>query len=135
MAPELLFYDGGCGLCHNTVRFVMAADRDGRVFRFAPLGGETFQREVPADRAVELPDSFVIQRADGELLLRTDAVVHMLRRLGGFWRVPAALLAVIPRAWRDAAYDWIARHRLRFFRKPEAACPLVPPHLRVRFEP
>ncbi len=135
MAPELLFYDGGCGLCHRTVRFVMATDRQGRAFRFAPLGGETFEREVPREQAAGLPDSVVIRRADGTLLTRSDAVVYMLRRLGGPWRAPAALLGAVPRTWRDGLYDWVARNRLRLFAAPEEACPLVPPHLRVRFEP
>ncbi|HZH02738.1 MAG TPA: DCC1-like thiol-disulfide oxidoreductase family protein [Myxococcaceae bacterium] len=35
---DILFYDGGCGLCHRAVRFVLARDPAGR-FRFAPLGG------------------------------------------------------------------------------------------------
>ena len=27
--PEVLFYDGGCGLCHRAVRTVLASDRAG----------------------------------------------------------------------------------------------------------
>src|SRR2546422_4747254 len=32
-APERLFYDGSCGLCHRAVRFVLAEDRTGNAFR------------------------------------------------------------------------------------------------------
>jgi len=132
--PELLFYDGACGLCHRSVRFVAAADRAGR-FRFAPLRGETFRVAVPAERGAEIPDSIVVRRADGALLVRSDAVVHVLRRLGGRWRLVAALLALVPRRLRDAAYDAVARRRARWFRRPDAACPVVPRHLRARFAP
>jgi predicted DCC family thiol-disulfide oxidoreductase YuxK len=132
--PELLFYDGGCGLCHRSVRFVAAADRAGR-FRFAPLGGETFRRLVPPERATGLPDSIVVRRADGALLARSDAAIHVLRRLGLGWRPLAAFLALVPRPLRDAAYDFVARRRARWFARPDASCPLVPPHLRTRFAP
>jgi predicted DCC family thiol-disulfide oxidoreductase YuxK len=132
--PELLFYDGGCGLCHRSVRFVAAADRAGR-FRFAPLGGETFRALVPEERRGALPDSIVVRRADGALLVRSDAALHVLRRLGGGWRAVAALLALVPRGLRDAGYDFVAGRRLRWFARPEVACPLVPPHLRARFVP
>ena len=133
-APELLFYDGDCGLCHRSVRFVAAADRAGR-FRFAPLGGETFRALVPADARAPLPDSIVVRRADGALLARSEATLHVLRRLGGRWRALAAALALVPRGLRDAGYDFVARRRARWFARPADACPIVPPHLRARFAP
>ena len=132
--PELLFYDGGCGLCHRSVRFVAAADRAGR-FRFAPLGGDTFRALVPEERRGGLPDSIVVRRADGALLVRSDAALHVLRRLGVGWRAVVVLLALVPRRLRDAGYDFVARRRLRWFARPDVACPLVPPHLRARFAP
>lgn len=131
---DLLFYDGGCGLCHRSVRFVAAADREG-AFHFAPLGGEAFRARVPAERRAGLPDSIVVWRADGELLVRSDAVIHLLLRIGGAWSLLAAILDGLPRRLRDAAYDFVARRRLRWFARPEDACPLVPPPLRARFVP
>jgi predicted DCC family thiol-disulfide oxidoreductase YuxK len=131
---DLLFYDGGCGLCHRSVRFVAAADREG-AFHFAPLGGEAFLAKVPAERRGALPDSIVVWRADGELLLRSDAAIHILFRIGGGWSLLAALLDGVPRRVRDAAYDFVARRRLRWFPRPKDSCPLVPPRLRARFVP
>ena len=51
---DILFYDGSCGLCHRAVRFILAEDRSGTAFRFAPLGGETFASD---DSANEKPRS------------------------------------------------------------------------------
>lgn len=133
-APDLLFYDGGCGLCHRSVRFVAAADREG-AFHFAPLGGEAFLAKVPAERRAGLPDSIVVWRADGRLLLRSDAAIHILFRLGGSFSLLAALLDAVPRRLRDAGYDFVARRRARWFPRPEDSCPLVPPRLRPRFVP
>ncbi len=135
MEPDLLFYDGGCGLCHRAVRFVVWADHEGRAFRFAPLGGDTFQALVSAREREGLPDSLVVRTPGGALLTRSTGALHALRRLGGGWRALAVLLGIVPRPIRDAAYDLIARVRLRLFAKPADACPFVPPPLRARFLP
>jgi predicted DCC family thiol-disulfide oxidoreductase YuxK len=133
--PELLFFDGGCGLCHRAVRFVLWADPEGRAFRFAPLGGDTFRALVSADERAGLPDSLVVRTAGGALLTRSTGALHAMRRLGGVWRALAVLFGVAPRPIRDAVYDFIARVRFRLFAKPKDACPFVPPPLRGRFLP
>lgn len=109
------------------------ADPQGRAFRFAPLGGAAFEAMVPASAREGLPDSMVVRTPEGVLLVRSAGVLYMLRRLGGPWRVVAALSRVVPRPLRDAAYDFVARIRLRLFDRPDDACPMVPPHLRGRF--
>jgi predicted DCC family thiol-disulfide oxidoreductase YuxK len=131
---EMLFYDGHCGLCHGAVKFVVKRDRGGRAFRFAPLQGPTFEGRVPAERRAGLPDSIIVLTNEGALLARSDAVLHILRRLGGGWKVLAGVLAVVPRALRDAAYDFIARIRYSIFGKRDDLCPIVPPDLRARFD-
>ena len=132
--PDLLFYDGACGLCHHSVRFVLARDRAG-AFRFAPIGGPTFEAAVPTAVRSGLPDAFVVKRADGTILVRSDAAVHILGKLGGGWRALAAALRVVPRPLRDVAYDRVAAGRKRWFAKPDDACPVVPADLRARFAP
>jgi predicted DCC family thiol-disulfide oxidoreductase YuxK len=134
-AAEFLFYDGHCGLCHRAVKFVLRHDRSGRAFRFAPLQGETFRARVAEDRRAGLPDSVVVLTRDGELLVRSDAFLHTFRRLGGGWRVLAAILSVVPRGLRDLVYDFVARIRYRVFGKREDRCPIVPVEMRARFDP
>jgi predicted DCC family thiol-disulfide oxidoreductase YuxK len=131
---EMIFYDGRCGLCHRAVRFILAEDRRGEAFRFAPLGGEVFHAAAPEDRRAALPDSLVVLTVEGELLSRSSAVLHVMRRLGGMWRMVALIGQLTPVALRDGVYDAVARMRHRLFRKPESACPLLPIHLRSRFE-
>jgi predicted DCC family thiol-disulfide oxidoreductase YuxK len=134
-ATELIFYDGNCGLCHRTVQFVLRHDGSGTAFRFAPLQGETFLRRVPAAERAGLPDSIVVLTEQGSLMVRSDALLHILQRLGGGWKFLAAILSVIPRPLRDAAYDFVARIRYRIFGKREDLCPIVPAELRARFDP
>jgi predicted DCC family thiol-disulfide oxidoreductase YuxK len=105
-----LFYDGGCGLCQGAVRFVARHDRSGTL-RMAPLGGVTFERLIPAASEAGLPDSLLVLTPQGELLCRSQAVIHLLSRMGPVWRLGGHLLALIPRSWRDAAYQLVARRR------------------------
>lgn len=130
----MVFYDGGCGLCHRTVRFAIARDRDGSRFRFAALGSEAFRRLVPEALRAGLPDSIVVLTPDGTLLARSAAAIHILERIGGPWRLQGRLLALVPQGIRDLGYNGIARLRHRLFGRPTDACPVTPPELRARFE-
>jgi len=132
---ETIFYDGHCALCHRAVKFVLNHDRSGAAFRFAPLQGETFQARVPVDLRGGMPDSMVVQTEDASFLVRSDACIHILRRLGGGWRILAALAAAVPRPLRDALYALIARIRYRAFGRRDDLCPVVPAELRDRFDP
>jgi predicted DCC family thiol-disulfide oxidoreductase YuxK len=134
-ATETIYYDGHCGLCHRWVRFVVAADTDGRLFRFAPLDGETFQAKVGESARAGLPDSVVVKNSCGALLVRSAAVIHILQRLGGGWAALGAVIRLIPRPVRDGLYDGIARIRYRLFRRPANICPVMPAELRKRFDP
>ena len=83
MAPgrEILFYDGHCGMCHGFVRFLLEKDRAG-AFVFAPLQGDTFAATVPEPERAKLPDSMVIRTADGRLLVRSAAALHVFDKIG-----------------------------------------------------
>ena len=131
---ELLFYDGGCGLCHRVLRLVLAEENGRTLFRFAPLKGDTFDAEVPIPIQDKLPDSLLVKTADGEFLMRTNAVCHILLRLGGGWLIAGKLLSFIPTVVRDWGYDTLARVRHRLFQRPANVCPLLPEALRNRFE-
>jgi predicted DCC family thiol-disulfide oxidoreductase YuxK len=131
---DIVFYDGNCGLCHRAVRFILAEDRLGSAFRFAPLGGEIFLASLTETQRASLPDSVAILTEDGRLLVRSAAVVHLLRRLGGIWKLVGSVTQVIPSVLLDAAYDAIARIRHRLFSRPKDACPIIPKYLRTRFD-
>jgi predicted DCC family thiol-disulfide oxidoreductase YuxK len=131
---EMVFYDGHCGLCHRVIRFLLAEDQNGERFRFASLESAAFRAAVPEAMRVTLPDSVIVMTATGQVLVRSQAVVYMLQRLGGLWRCLGVVLTVIPLWVRDRAYDGIARLRHLLFPAPAEACPLAPPELQVRFE-
>lgn len=132
---EVLFYDGTCALCHRAVLFVLRHDRAGNLFRFAPLGGQTFQKSIPAEKRAELPDSVILKTQDGRLLIRSNAFLHICDRIGGGWKFLGQVLRVAPRPIRDAVYDFVARVRYKIFGRTKDWCPIMPPDLRDRFNP
>lgn len=132
---DVLFYDGNCGLCHGLVKFVVARDREGALFRYAPLAGPTFEAVIPVAARGGLPDSVVVRTADARTLVRSAAVIHIGERLGGPWRRLARVASVLPRWLLDLGYDAVARVRTRLFARPEGSCPLLPAELRQRFLP
>ncbi|MEM6749248.1 MAG: DUF393 domain-containing protein [Planctomycetota bacterium] len=132
---DILFYDGDCGLCHLTVRFVANHDRAGR-FAFSPLDGERIRQRLSDAQRAALPDSVVVLRAaDGAVLTRSAASAYVLSRLPGVWPTLGAAIAVLPRVVADLGYDAIARVRKKLFPKPAGVCPVLPEALRVRFRP
>jgi predicted DCC family thiol-disulfide oxidoreductase YuxK len=131
---ERIFYDGPCSLCQRFVRFVVQRDRAGVKFRFAPLHGPTFESVVPVERRTALQDSMVVLTCDDRLLIRSQGVIHVLSRLGGFWKFIAVGASIIPRPIRDAVYDFIMRIRYRIFGRLDNVCPVTPPELRARFD-
>jgi predicted DCC family thiol-disulfide oxidoreductase YuxK len=132
---EYIFYDGHCGLCHRAVKFVLKHDRSGNAFRFAPLQGETIQARVSVERRAALPDTFAVLTREGALLIRSNASLYVIERLGGGWRILANILRVIPRGLRDLMYEFVARIRYRIFGMRDDLCPVLPADLRARFDP
>jgi len=125
----LLLYDGSCGFCARSVQFVLRHESRRRTLRFAALDS-TIGIEVRGRHpAIEGVDSVVWVEtsesgSDEQVLVRSAAVLRVLRYLGGVWRGLAGLAAVVPRSLADMVYDFIARHRHKLTRG-NPAC-LVP---------
>lgn len=124
-----LFYDGDCGFCSETVRFVARHDRSDGI-RFAPLAGSTFTRLLPESERNGLPDSLVVLTSEGRLLARSEAVIHLLKRMGPPWRPVGVVLGWIPVWMREGAYRLVAR-----LRPARDACSMSKLERDERFEP
>ena len=133
--PAILFYDGACGMCHGSVKFLVARDAVGE-FQYAPLDGPTLEASMPEAERLLLPDSVVLfDPESGSTWLRSEAIRRCLLRLGGVWSVVGTLMAFVPTVLRDIVYDQVARIRHRIWPPPKDACPVVPIEMRTRFLP
>lgn len=126
----IVLFDGLCTVCDASVQAILKRDPKG-VFRFASLQGD-FGQEVlkrtglPAD---ELQTMILLE--DGETHYRSTAVLRILRRLGGVWRL-FYVFRFIPAPLRDAIYRLVAKNRHRLFGRMEA-CRIPTPEERSRF--
>lgn len=128
-----IVFDGVCVLCNGWVRFLLRHDRRGR-YRFAAMQGESARALLRAHGLdPDDPVSFLLVE-DGRAHTDTDAIVRVLGSLGGVWRVPAAVLSLLPRALRDPLYRVMARNRYRLFGR-HAQCLLPTPGQAARFLP
>ena len=136
MTHPILLYDGVCGLCNRMNQFVLRHDQAG-VFRFASLQSALAGRILArhgAD-AADLDTVYVVvnpDQPDEHLLARSDAVIFVLKQLGGFWSLTRFVLQFEPRFLRDWAYRAVARNRYRFFGRSET-CFLPSSENRGRF--
>ncbi len=132
--PAVVLFDGVCNLCNGLVQFIIRRDPAGR-FRFAAWQSEAGQallaaRGLPPLTAGHDPDS-VILVSGGQIYSHSAAVLRIAAELGWPWRL-AAVGSLLPRAWRDALYRYVARHRYRWFGRQES-CLLPTAALQSRF--
>lgn len=113
----LVIFDGSCSLCCRSVRIILRNDKT-RAIRFTAMQSPLGQRLL-AELRLEArnPDSFVLIK-DGRAYLRSDAALEIARDLRFPWNC-ASLLRLVPRRWRDAVYDPIARNRHRLLGKED----------------
>jgi predicted DCC family thiol-disulfide oxidoreductase YuxK len=119
MPHPILLYDGVCGLCNRFVQFTLRRDRNA-AFQFASLQSPFAARILARHGAnpTTLDTVYVVlnQELPNETLLsRSDAALFVLWILGGSWRPVASLLRLLPRFFRDPAYNAVARHRYGIF--------------------
>ncbi len=116
--PQLVLFDGVCGLCNGFVDLLLRVDTNGAL-RFAPLQGETAAR-VRA-RHPELPqtlDTMVFVDA-GQVFLRMKGVFRGARYLGWPWRL-AYVFFFVPAWLTTPVYALVARTRYLLFGKRES---------------
>lgn len=137
----LVMFDGHCGFCNASVRWLLRRDVRDRL-RFVPLESESAapvlsRHEVGGSMAGgAIPETILVVRDAGgtaeSVLVRSDAVVALLLELPRPWPWIGVALRLIPRAVRDLGYRLVARWRYRVWGRLES-CPVPTAEERERF--
>jgi predicted DCC family thiol-disulfide oxidoreductase YuxK len=139
--PTIILFDGLCNLCGGVVQFIIKRDPHAR-FRFASLQSDAARR-LCAQHHYALPDTTnpnagdsasndtIVVIANNRALERSDAALAIAAQLTFPWPL-LRVLRVLPRAWRDAIYRFVARNRVRWFGK-RATCMIPTYDIRARF--
>jgi len=127
---RVVLFDGVCKLCNGWVKFLIRHDRQRRL-RLASVQSPQGQAilawfGLPTERFETM--AYV---EDGELLVRSTAVLRIVALLPRPWRA-FALLRLVPRPLRDWCYDRIALNRYRLFGRYDS-CLLPDPDHEGRF--
>jgi predicted DCC family thiol-disulfide oxidoreductase YuxK len=125
---DVILYDGVCVFCSRWVRFVAVRDVERR-FRFTAIQsgyGTRLARAFGIDP--DDPDTNAVVH-DSEVFFKSDAALTVLSHLPG-WRW-VRVLRLVPKPFRDALYNLVARNRNRIFGKYEA-CFVPDAELRAR---
>lgn len=132
---DLVLYDGVCGLCNRSVRFLLDRDRKD-VFRFAALQGALAKQALAkyGKDPTDLDTVYVVVDyglPTERILSRARAWLFCLRRLGAPWSWLWAW-AILPDFLLNVGYNLVARTRYRIFGKLDA-CPVPSPGDAAKF--
>lgn len=126
----ILFYDGECNFCNNTVQWIIKRNNS-QTISFASLQGE-FAKQLLIDTLNfdESIDSLIVYK-ENKLFIFSEAALQLANELDGAWKL-LILLKVIPKFIRDWAYKGFAKRRYKWFGQANT-CQLPTPEIRKRF--
>jgi predicted DCC family thiol-disulfide oxidoreductase YuxK len=124
-----LVYDGSCGFCSRSVRFILRHERRHDllfVTRDSEMG-----KQLRRTHGIESIES-MLWIEDGRAFAESNAVMKAAGYVGGWWLQLAALASLFPPNILNRLYKIIARHRRRLSTNV-AVCQLPSPEQRRRF--
>jgi predicted DCC family thiol-disulfide oxidoreductase YuxK len=127
-----VLYDGTCGLCAKSVRWILRHERDHDLM-FAPLQGET--TAMLRARHPEIPETIdtVVFVTGGVVHVRSKAFLYASRHLRAPWRWAYAF-RWFPGFVLNVGYRFIAAIRYKVWGHVDA-CEVPSPEQRARFLP
>jgi len=129
---NIVFFDGECGFCDTTVRWIMTIDKE-KTIRYAPLQGETAARLLPEElRGEENLKTLVYVDLENERHVKSTAVIEILSQVGRLWKL-CRIGKILPTGFRDWFYDRVAERRRSLISKE--SCPLPTPEQQARILP
>jgi predicted DCC family thiol-disulfide oxidoreductase YuxK len=127
---RIILFDGECNLCDGFVKFVIERDRK-KIFYFASLQSESARKLMePFNKSPRDFDSIVLIKGSS-YCIKSEAALKILRQLRGIWPF-FYIFMILPRAWRDHVYDFVAENRYRWFGKSDH-CMIPRADVRCRF--
>ncbi|TAI48894.1 thiol-disulfide oxidoreductase DCC family protein [Flagellimonas allohymeniacidonis] len=128
---KVILFDGVCNLCNGAIQFIIKRDKKD-VFRYAALQSE-IGKELIQERSIDTTkvDSIILIEPGVAYFTKSDAALRIAQDFGGLWK-GLALFTWIPKVFRDAIYDLIARNRYKWFGRKDA-CMIPTPELQAKF--
>ncbi len=129
-SDNILIFDGVCNLCNTLVMFIIRHDRFAKI-RFTPSQSNNGQLLLERFKVPDISKESVIFIRNNQLFLRSSAILHVMKELGGVWRL-FYLFIILPESFRDLFYNQVARSRYRIFGRRDK-CMVPDQDIRDRF--
>lgn len=129
---QLILFDGVCNLCNSSVLYVIKRDKKDK-FLFAPLQSE-IGKEIISDFNIDTQktDSILLYNPENKTITyKSSAALRIAKQLG-FPLNLMILFIIVPPFIRNWVYDYIAKHRYRWFGEKES-CMIPTPELQSKF--
>lgn len=125
----IVLFDGVCNLCDGFVQRIIATDKED-FFRFASLQSEAGQDLLkPYPQLQDLKS--IVYLEGGNIFTKSNAALKISSHLNGSWKL-LQLGYVLPTFMRNGIYDFIAKHRYKWFGKKDQ-CMVPTPELKAKF--
>ena len=128
---KIILFDGVCNLCNSAVQFVIQHDKID-TFRFVALQSDLGQQILKHIGINPLNiDSIILYEPGIAYYYKSQAALEIAKNLGGFFRY-GTVFKIIPTGIRNYLYDYIAKHRYKWYGKKES-CMVPTAALKLKF--
>ena len=126
----IILFDGECNLCNASVQFIIQRDSK-ECFLFSSLQSDAAQAILLQYNLENLDFNTIILLEDGIIYDKSTAILKIIRRLSGFYKLGYIFIAV-PKFIRDFVYKIISKNRYKWFGKRDS-CMIPTEELKLRF--
>ena len=128
---KIILFDGVCNLCNNAVNIIIDHDKND-VFRYASLQSQLGQ-QLTLERGIDTSkiDSIILIDPGNAYYIKSTAALQIAKHLSGGYRLLSNFL-FLPESFRNLVYDFIAKHRYKWFGKKDN-CRIPTPELKNKF--
>ena len=124
-----VLFDGSCGLCHWSVRFIAPKDHNKNCC-FVPLNSP-FGIQLLKERGLYFPEDINSEHLLNSVIfidpnkgyyIKSEAVIKILKLLPN-WHFLGVIMKFIPIKIRDFCYDYTAKNRVKWFGTKQSCSP------------
>ncbi|KSU88262.1 hypothetical protein A2U94_18220 [Bacillus sp. VT 712] len=128
MKKHIIFFDGDCHMCNQTILFIMNHDPT-VTFCFASLQSSLGEK-LRTNHIIPQQYNSIVLFQNELIYTKSTAMLRIVKELTGPVKY-AYVFIIVPKRIRDKVYDYVAKHRHKFMKK--RACRLPTAEERSRF--
>ena len=115
---KIILFDGVCNLCDSAVQLIIKHDTKD-IFRFVSLQSDLGQKIIKhLGIDTQKTDSIILYQPDFAYYYKSEAALEIAKHIGGIFYF-VSLFSILPTAFNNFIYDYIAKNRYKWFGKKE----------------